>query len=58
MNKDKQDILKELKDKFESFKKEAGFKATYEEINKFSYFEDAAISTGFVSERETVCECV
>lgn len=48
--KEKQEILKELKEKFENTKKELGFKATLEEIDKIFYVSDGLISDGYVSD--------
>jgi len=48
--KDKNEILKELEEKFESLKKEIGFKSSLEDINKIFFIKDAVLSAGFVSE--------
>lgn len=45
----KQEILKELKEKFNETKKRLGFKSTFKEINEISYIEDMVLSQGFVS---------
>lgn len=48
--KDKEQLLKEIKEKFEEVKKETKFKSNQEEINKIFYMEDAVLNIGFVSE--------
>lgn len=46
----KQELLIELKEKFEETKKELGFKSKFKEINEIFYIEDAVLQMGFVSE--------
>ena len=46
----KQELLKELKEKFETCKKELGFKATFEELDEIFYIKDSVLDIGFVSE--------
>ncbi|MDP1695413.1 MAG: hypothetical protein Q8L29_00695 [archaeon] len=48
---DKENLLKEAREKFESIKNELGFKSTFEEINDTFYINDYILSLGFVSER-------
>ena len=48
--KDKQELLKELEAKFEETKKELGFKASLQEINKVFFIKDSVLGAGFVSE--------
>ncbi len=45
----KEEILLELRKKFDEIKASLGFKATYEEINSISYIEDMALEEGYVS---------
>jgi len=49
MDKNKQEILLELRKQFDETKKRLGFKSTYKEIDNTSYIEDMALSQGFVS---------
>lgn len=48
---DKESLLKETREKFDSVKNELGFKSTFEEINDTFYINDYVLSLGFVSER-------
>ncbi len=45
----KEEILKELKEKFEEVKKELNFKSSYEDINELCLLEDSVLNIGFVS---------
>lgn len=49
--KEKQELLKELKEKFKELKKQTGFESSFEEINSMSFIEDMILSKGFVSEQ-------
>ncbi len=46
----KQELLKELKEKFDETKQELGFKATFEELNEIFYIKDSVLDVSFVSE--------
>jgi hypothetical protein len=51
MKKEKEELAKELAEKFEDFQKKSGFRATFDEVNRFFYLEDLIFSAGYVSER-------
>ncbi len=48
---DKEDLLKETREKFDKAKKELGFKSTFEDINEVFHIDDYILSVGFASER-------
>jgi len=48
--KDKETLLKELREKFEIMKKELGFKASFKELDEIFFIEDFILNAGFVSE--------
>lgn len=48
---DKESLLKEAREKFESVRKELGFKSTFEDVNGVFFINDYVLNVGFVSER-------
>lgn len=46
----KEELLKELREKFDSLQKELKFKSSFDEINSIFFIEDHALQIGFVSE--------
>jgi hypothetical protein len=48
---EKEKLLKELKGEFDKSKKEMGFKASFEELEKVFYIKDYVLKEGFVSSR-------
>lgn len=46
---EKEQLLQELKEQFDSTKKQLGFKSSYKEINEMSYIEDLILAGGYVS---------
>ena len=48
--KDKQELLEELEEKFEKAKSEIGFKASFDEVERIFFINDAILKSGFVSE--------
>ncbi len=48
--KNKEELLRELEDKFNITKKELKFKLSFEEIDSIFFIRDAVLSAGFVSE--------
>ena len=45
--KDKETLLKELREKFEIMKKELGFKASFKELDEIFFIEDFILNAGF-----------
>lgn len=50
MNK-KEELISELKSRFEKEKKSEGFKTTYDELERVFFIEDFVLKEGFVSDR-------
>jgi len=48
---DKQKLLKQLEEKFAEIKKELGFKATLEDIDKVFFIKDYILEKGYVSDK-------
>jgi len=49
--KEKQELLEELKEKFQELKRQTGFLSEFDEIDSTYYIQDMALSTGVVSEQ-------
>lgn len=47
----KQQLLRELQQKFDQMKKESGFKSTFKQIEQACFLQDMVLSTGYVSEQ-------
>ncbi len=50
MEKRKEEVLKELEEKFEEEKKRLGFKSSFKEIDEIFFIKDYVLNSGFVSE--------
>jgi len=47
---DKDELIKELQEKFKQSKKELGFSTTFEQMEETFFIKDAVLNTGFVSD--------
>ena len=48
---DKEELMKELKEKFETCQEETGFKSSFDELNGIFFIKDSVLDSGFVSDR-------